>query len=93
MARDKNVPISGPLIREKALYFAESLGHKDFIASVGWLDKFKKRHSIIQKIMKGESTDVDEHACKDWKNNILSDLIRPYYEKDIFNADETALFF
>ena len=37
------------LIREKAPYFAESLGHKDFIASVGWLDKFKKRHSIIQK--------------------------------------------
>ena len=41
MARGKKVPISGPLIREKALYFAESLEHKDFIASVGWLDRFK----------------------------------------------------
>ena len=64
MVCDKNVPISGPLICEKALYFAESLGHKDFIASVAWLDKFKKRHSIIQKIMSGESTDVDEQLMK-----------------------------
>ena len=43
--------------------------------------------------MSGESSDVDEIACEDWKNNILHDLIRSYYEKDIFNADETALFF
>jgi len=42
--------------------------------------------------MSGESADVDEHACEDWKNNILPDLIRPYYEKGIFNADEAALF-
>ena len=42
--------------------------------------------------MSGESADVDEHACEDWKNNILPDLIRPY-EKDMFNADEIALFF
>ena len=45
MARDKNVPIT----REKALYLAESLGYKDFIASVGWLDKFMKKHNIILK--------------------------------------------
>jgi len=93
MARNKNVPISGPLNPENDLYFAESLGHKDFITSVGWLDKFKKRHSIIQKLMSGEIADINEHACEDWKNNILPDLIRPYYEKYIFNANETAFFF
>lgn len=93
IARDKNVPMSGPLVREKALYFAESLGHTDFIASVGWLDKFKKRHNIIQKVMCGESADVNEHDCEEWCNNILPELLASYHEKDIFNADETGLFF
>ena len=43
--------------------------------------------------MSVKSADVDEQSCEDQKNNILLDLIRPHYEKDIFNADETALFF
>lgn len=39
-ARAKNLPLSGVLIREKALDYAAALGHEDFSASVGWLDKF-----------------------------------------------------
>ena len=93
MVRANNLPISGPIVRDKALFFAEALGHKDFMASIGWLDKFKKRHNITQKVMSGESAAVDENICEDWKNNILPELIRPYDEKDIFNADETGLFF
>lgn len=58
-ARDKNVPLSGAIIREKALEFASVLGHKDFASSVGWLDKFKKRHNIVQKAVCGESAAVD----------------------------------
>ena len=48
---------------------------------------------ITQKIMSGESAAVDENICEDWKKIILPELIRPYDEKDIFNADETGLFF
>ncbi|KAF2893741.1 hypothetical protein ILUMI_12435 [Ignelater luminosus] len=54
MVRDRNVSISGPLIKEKALYFSKRLGHTDFVASSGWLDKFKKRHNIVHKVMCGE---------------------------------------
>ena len=49
MARDKNVPIKGPHNREKVLYFTKSLGHKDFMASVSWLDKFKKGTVLFKK--------------------------------------------
>ncbi|GBO35484.1 Tigger transposable element-derived protein 4, partial [Araneus ventricosus] len=47
--RDKNVPISGPFIIEKALQFAKALGYDEFRGSNGWLEKFKRRHGIMSK--------------------------------------------
>ena len=41
--RSENVPASGILIKEKALYFAKELKLEKFQASEGWLDKWKKR--------------------------------------------------
>ena len=45
-ARQLGVPVSGPLIQEKARMFASLLGHVQFKGSSGWLDSFKCRHSI-----------------------------------------------
>lgn len=42
-ARKQNLPISGPVLQQKALNFAKNLGEENFKASAGWLDKFKKR--------------------------------------------------
>lgn len=92
MIRDKNLPLSGPMIQQKALDFAKDLGHSNFQASVGWLDKFKKRHGISYKTISGESADVSEEVCEKWKKE-ASKLLKEYPAKDIFNADETGLFF
>jgi hypothetical protein len=92
-ARDKNIPLSGTLIREKAKEFAAALGREDFLASVGWLDKFKKRHGIVQKSVCGESASADLQVSDNWQKNCLPDLIRQYDPNDIFNADETGFFF
>ena len=40
--RSKNAPVSGVLIKEKASYFAKELTFKNFQASDGWLEKWKK---------------------------------------------------
>ena len=45
--RSENVPVSGVLIKEKALYFAKELNFEKFQASDGWLDKWKKRLVLI----------------------------------------------
>jgi len=45
--RDRNVSIGGPIMQQKAEFFAKSLGYNDFRASNGWLKKFKKRHNIM----------------------------------------------
>jgi len=41
--RDKNVPVGGPILQEKALQFALGLGYDNFRASNGWLQNFKKK--------------------------------------------------
>ncbi|KAL4090345.1 hypothetical protein QTP88_025202 [Uroleucon formosanum] len=48
--RDYNLPISGPLIQEKAAEFAKNLDFT-FQASSGWLEKFKSRNGIVKKII------------------------------------------
>lgn len=92
-ARNKNIPLSGTLIRDKAKEFAVALERDNFSASVGWLDKFKKRHNIVQISLCGESAFADLQSSEEWQKNVLPTLISQYDKNDIFNADETGVFF
>ncbi|XP_015371881.1 PREDICTED: major centromere autoantigen B-like [Diuraphis noxia] len=53
--REKNLPISGPTIQEKAKQLAEVHGLNDFKASNGWLEKCRRRHNISFKSICGEA--------------------------------------
>ena len=39
----QNIPIDGNLIKEKAIAYAKELGYTNFVASTGWLDRWKRR--------------------------------------------------
>jgi len=39
--RGMNIPVSGTLLQEKALYFAQQLGYENFKASNGFLEKIQ----------------------------------------------------
>ncbi|XP_033229060.1 tigger transposable element-derived protein 4-like [Belonocnema kinseyi] len=78
---------------EKAEFFAAHLGCKDLKASSGWLERFKNRNGIICRALNGESASVSEEDCKKFLTDILSSLLEVYSIEDIFNADETGLFF
>lgn len=41
--RSQNIPIDGVLLKEKAMQYAKELGHKEFMASDGWLRRWKER--------------------------------------------------
>lgn len=92
-ARGKNIAISGPLLQEKAQQIASELDVTNFKASRGWLDNLKKRNNIVHKIMSGEKKSVDPETVEKWKTEILPELIKEYSPSDIFNADETGLFY
>lgn len=90
--REKRISLSGLMIRAKAEEFALSLGRNDFKASSGWLDGFKERNGICFKTVSGESGDVNQQLANDWKRDLLV-KIQGKDPKDIFNADETGLFY
>ena len=92
--RAKHIPISGPLLQEKARQIAEELGNLpgEFKASNGWLEKFRKRHLILHRQISGESASVNTVTTEEWKNR-LPNILRGYNDDDVYNADETGLLF
>lgn len=90
--RGQKVSISGNLLKEKTKEFASTLSIKNFAASEGWLTNFKKRNGVAFKKVCGEIGSVDNAVCLDWHCK-LKTLIENYDARDIFNTDETGLFF
>jgi len=64
----------------------------DFKASNGWLEKFLIRSNISFKSISGESKEVDLDIINDWKKK-LQKICEPYDPRNIFNFDESGLFF
>jgi hypothetical protein len=45
-ARESNASIDGTHIKEEALHIAAHLGTANFLASNGWIHRFKSRYNI-----------------------------------------------
>ncbi|XP_077512797.1 LOW QUALITY PROTEIN: uncharacterized protein LOC144123973 [Amblyomma americanum] len=62
-------------------------------ASSGWLHRFKARHAIVGKILSGESTSADTTGSASWVDTEVPKILAHYDPVDVYNADETALFY
>ena len=68
--RSKNIPISGPLLQERARQISLQLGGASagtFKGSNGWLQKFRTRHGIKHRAICRESATVDPVTVDDRK--------------------------
>lgn len=91
--RSQNIPLSGPIVMAKAADYALRLNIDDFKASEGWLHRFRERHEIVFCTMSGEGKEVNSETCAKWRSGALQEHLHAYSPRDIFNADETALFY
>lgn len=92
--RSKHIPISGEILKAKAIEFYQKLTKKnDFRASSGWLDKFKSRFGIRLSTVSEEKLSTHESAvqpfiqCFEDKVKELGLLC-----DQIYSADESCLF-
>ncbi|XP_042900840.1 tigger transposable element-derived protein 4-like [Parasteatoda tepidariorum] len=92
-ARSQNLPLTGHVLQEKAKVFADALGVTNFASSNGWLTRFKKRHGIVCHKICGEEATVDKETVESFLSEKWPALRKNYAPRDIFNADETGLFF
>jgi hypothetical protein len=86
------IPVSGDLIKEKARKMALKNGVENFASSARWLECFLKRYGISSKVLNGEENFVDLDSVTNFFNKNRN-LIESYKKEDIYNCDETGLFF
>ena len=91
MCRNSNIPVSGSMLQEEATLIAEKLQTIDFVASNGWLEKFKQKYSICNKMVAGEAGDVSKETMESW-NERAREITTGWNAHDVWNMDETGCF-
>ena len=91
--RADNCSIDGESLRIKATHFAVAFAYGDSTEiSPAWIERWKKRHQISSKVMSGESAAVDTTIVANWQQFRLPFIMKNYLPEDIYNVDETELF-
>ena len=91
MCRNSNIPVSGSMLQEEATLIAEKLETADFGAFNGWLEKFKQKYSICNKMVAGEAGDVSKETMESW-NERAREITTGWNARDVWNMDETGCF-
>jgi len=86
-----NVTVTNDIIRVEAQNTASMMGITDFSISNGWLEKFKKRNDIKSQIRLGEAGEAAGLDFDSMRTELQS-ILANWDENNIFNCDETALF-
>ena len=80
------------LMEPQAKIIAPQRKIDNFSASNGWVSRFKDRHGLVFKKLVGQSVEVRVESTDAWLESLPS-LLRGYKPGDVYNADETGLFF
>ncbi|XP_055910863.1 jerky protein homolog-like [Eupeodes corollae] len=92
--RQKNLPVGGEMLKEKAKLLHEKLEEEGgFNGSSGWLDGFKSRFGVRLLKICGEKLSSDHSAVAPFKNNFAKTIHElQLSQNQIYNADESGLF-
>ena len=87
------MPVNGPLLREKAEKLAKTMNMPNFEATNGWLQRWKERNNLSYKKLHGEQASADVEAGSQWIMNVLPTLLDGCSSVDLYNCDETGLYY
>ncbi|XP_064468536.1 tigger transposable element-derived protein 6-like [Ornithodoros turicata] len=90
--RLRNIPVDSRMFMEKAKCFAMMFEEHNFCGGSGWLQRFKYRYEIVGKAVSGESECANNGDIENWLAEEWPEICAAFSPADIFNADETALF-
>ena len=93
--REKNMPVTGPVLIEKAILSFPCLypvASKPFNGSLGFLWWFCKRHGIRDLTIQGEKPLGDIVGATDFQQNFL-DIVSNYSLYQVFNTDKTGPYY
>ncbi|GIX92810.1 hypothetical protein CDAR_286711 [Caerostris darwini] len=90
---EKARAIYGDLLKQTPQTSIDEASEESFKASRGWFEYFKKRSGIHSVVRHGEAASSDMKAAEDYIKT-FSDLIKAqgYISQQVFNCDETGLF-
>ncbi|CAB5315083.1 unnamed protein product [Rhizophagus irregularis] len=87
----RDLTLSGPIIQEKAKEFAILFNIDNFLASGGWLSNFKRRNNLHTFKIRGEAGSAPVSEIPQMRAELQA-ILQEYEPRDIWNCDETALF-
>ena len=93
--REKGCPITGPILMEKASEFYRLIygeNSKTFVGSSGFQWRFCNRFGIKNLVICGEKLSSDVSSAEEFSKN-FSELTAGYSADQLFNCDETGLYF
>ena len=90
--RSQNIPVTEVILTEKAKAIGAQLGITEFSYSSGWLQKFKSRFGISNKVISGESAGINPVLINEGRL-LAKQKITQYPLCDVYNLDETGLFY
>uniref|UniRef100_A0AAV1UP45 HTH CENPB-type domain-containing protein n=1 Tax=Peronospora matthiolae TaxID=2874970 RepID=A0AAV1UP45_9STRA len=90
----RGVALTGHLIRAKAQTFSGSMGvsEENISFSHGWLHKFQQRHKLRAVRIHGDSGSANMGALEEALPHLKA-VVAGYAPRDVYNMDETGLFY
>ena len=87
------LPLSDMILQQKGLKFAKMLNIEDQLKCAnGWVYKFKLRNGLQKIKLSGEANSAPIESLPEERARLHA-ILAKYDKEDIYNADETGLFF
>lgn len=91
--RERDARVDGEILKDKAETLAKVMGRENFKATNGWFTRWQKRENLVYKKPQGEQREADHAGADVWIKEEWPKIVSEYNSSDIYNADETALYF